>query len=265
MREYYDLWDTFSGRLSARGRLKEQVRRTLIRRADTYLLKRRGMRVVAQSATVCDRLARWNGIQAEVLHPPAPPRPYRCDGYGDSLLFTSRLAPLKRADLVLRALAEPAAAGVRCVLAGEGEERDRLQAMAAELRLGDRVTFPGYLSDAALVDHLARCRAVVFVPLAEDYGFVTVEAFSSAKAVITCTDSGGPAELVRSGENGLVLPPDPAALAAAMADLMRSPARAEALGRAAKADADRMTWEGVVRRLVIVQGGRGMLPETRHL
>jgi len=210
------------------------------------------MRVVAQSATVRDRLAQWNGVQAEVLHPPAPPRPYRCDGYGDYLLFTSRLAPLKRADLVLRALAEPAAAGVRCVLAGDGEERHRLQAMAAELKLGDRVAFPGYLTDAALVDHLARCRAVVFVPQAEDYGFVTVEAFSSSKAVITCADSGGPAELVRSGENGLVVAPESAALAAVMAELMRAPARAESLGRAAKVDADRMTWEEVVRRLVVV-------------
>jgi glycosyltransferase involved in cell wall biosynthesis len=208
------------------------------------------MKVVAQSATVRERLARWNGVQAEVLHPPAPPRPYRCDGYGDYLLFASRLAPLKRADLVLRALAEPAAAGVRCVLAGNGEDRDRLQAMAAELKLGDRVSFPGYLSETALVDHLARCRAVVFVPQSEDYGFVTVEAFSSSKAVITCADSGGPAELVRSDENGLVAAPEPAALAAAMADLTSSPARAETLGRVAKADANRMSWDEVVRRLV---------------
>jgi glycosyltransferase involved in cell wall biosynthesis len=122
--------------------------------------------------------------------------------------------------------------------------------MAAELKLGDRVSFPGYLSETALVDHLARCRAVVFVPQSEDYGFVTVEAFSSSKAVITCADSGGPAELVRSDENGLVAAPEPAALAAAMADLTSSPARAETLGRVAKADADRMSWDEVVRRLV---------------
>jgi glycosyltransferase involved in cell wall biosynthesis len=114
------------------------------------------------------------------------------------------------------------------------------------------VTFVGYLSDAALVDALAQCRAVVFPPVGEDYGFVTVEAFASSKAVITCTDSGGPAELVQDGVNGLVTAPEPAALALAIADLMGSPARAEALGREARAVADRMTWPDIVRRLVIV-------------
>ena len=47
-----------------------------------------------------------------------------------------------------------------------------------------------------MIDHLARCRGVVFPPLDEDYGFVTVEAFAARKAVVTCTDSGGPTELV---------------------------------------------------------------------
>jgi hypothetical protein len=50
----------------------------------------------------------------------------------------------------------------------------------------------------------------------------------------------------------LVTAPEPAALASAIADLMGSPARAEALGREARAVADRMTWADVVRRLVIV-------------
>ena len=92
MREYYDLWDRFSARLSPRGRLKEGVRRSLIHRADTFLL-RRVTRVVAQSETIRGRLARWHGIDAPVVYPPPPPRPYRCDEYGDFLLFTSRLAP----------------------------------------------------------------------------------------------------------------------------------------------------------------------------
>ena len=68
--------------------------------------------------------------------------------------------------------------------------------------------FVGRLSDQEMIDHLARCRAVVFPPFNEDYGFVTVEAFMCGKPVITCTDSGGPSELVRDGENGYVTDPD---------------------------------------------------------
>ena len=63
----------------------------------------------AISATVQARLERWGGIPSEVLHPPAPARPYRCDGYGDYLFAVSRLTPLKRFDLLLEALAQPAA------------------------------------------------------------------------------------------------------------------------------------------------------------
>ncbi len=252
MREYYDLWDTFHAGLSTRGRLKEAVRRRLIHGADSYLLRRRVGTVFAQSNTVKERLAKWNRVQAEVLYPPAPPRPYRCDGYGDFVLFTSRLAPLKRADLVLRALAEPAASGVRCVLAGDGEERAKLETLARSLGIGGRVEFAGHVSDTRLVDLLARCRAVVFPPYAEDYGFVTVEAFASSKPVVTCRDSGGPAELVVDGANGLVTAPDPAALAGGLGAVMTRAGLAERLGQEARQSADRLSWARTVEKLVIV-------------
>ena len=87
----------------------------------------------------------------------------------------------------------------------------------------DRITSDGgllLLREAdhrlGLIEHLARCRAVVFPPWNEDYGFVTVEAFMCGKPVLTCHDSGGPSELVRDGENGFVTAPTPEALATAM-------------------------------------------------
>jgi glycosyltransferase involved in cell wall biosynthesis len=249
MREYYDLWDDFSSRLSPRGRLKERVRRAGIHAADTYLL-RRVTRVFAQSRTIQERLTRWNRISSEVLYPPPPQRPYRADAYGDYLFFASRLSPLKRADLVLRALAEPEASRVRLVLGGEGEERGRLDALARELSVKDRVTFTGRLDEAALVEHLARCRAVVFVPRGEDYGFVTVEAFASARPVITTTDSGGPGELVRDGENGLVTAPAPAALARAFGRIMDSPTDAARMGAQGFSDVQRLSWPATVERLL---------------
>jgi len=250
MREYYDLWDDFSAPLSPQARIKEHVRRQIIHTADSYLLSRVS-KVFAQSRTVQERLAHWNGIRADVVWPPPPPRPYRCDGYGDYLFVPSRLAPLKRMDLVLRALAHPAAAGVRCVIGGDGEARAGLVALSRDLGVDARVMFAGWLSDADLVGHLAACRAVVFVPKQEDYGFVTAEAFASAKAVITCRDSGGPLDLVRHGENGWIVDATPAALAAAFAEAMTDAARAERYGIAAQHTADALTWDGVVKQLVI--------------
>jgi glycosyltransferase involved in cell wall biosynthesis len=249
MREYYDLWDDFAARLSPQGRLKERVRRRVIHAADSWLL-RRLTRVFAQSRTVQERLMRWNRVPSEVLYPPPPQRPYRVEGYGDYLFFTSRLAPLKRADLVLRALAQPEAASVRLVLGGEGEEAGRLRVLARELGLDSRVTFTGRLDEASLVDHLARSRGVVFVPKQEDYGFVTVEAFASGRPVITASDSGGPAELVRDGVNGFVTPPEPRALARACGALMDSRGLAERMGAEGLKDVAGLTWARTVETLL---------------
>jgi glycosyltransferase involved in cell wall biosynthesis len=250
MREYYDLWDDFSARLSQQGRLKEGVRRRLIHAADTYCFKRNLKALYAQSRTVQERLQRWNGVRSEVLYPPAPPRPYRCDGYGDFIFVVSRLEPLKRIALVLQALATPAAQGVRCVIAGGGPDDASLRADAARLGLETRVTFAGRITDDELVRYLAECRAVCFVPKREDYGFVTVEAFSAAKAVVTVTDSGGPAELVVDAVNGRVTAPDRTALGQALAELAGDRAAAERLGQQALATAAAMQWSAVAQRLV---------------
>jgi glycosyltransferase involved in cell wall biosynthesis len=251
MREYYDLWDQWSARLSPQGRVKETLRRTFIRAADTYFLKHHVKKLFTISGAVSARLTRWNGVASEVLHPPPPQRDYHCDGYGDFLFFASRLTPLKRTDLILQALAQPDARGVRLVIGGDGEDRPRLERLSRELGLDGRVVFAGQLSEAGLVDHLARCRAVVYVPANEDYGFVTVEAFASGKAVVTCTDSGGPLEFIRSRENGLIVSPDAAALAKGLAELSADRGLAEQLGARGRQEAARMTWADVVRKLVI--------------
>lgn len=250
MREYYDLWDRFSAQLSWKGRVKEGFRRRLVHAADRYLLRQNVSRVVAQSQTIRDRLRTFGLVDADVLYPPPPPRAYRCDGYDGDLLLVSRLTPLKRVDLVLRALAHPAAGDARLVVAGDGEQRRALHELATDLGIADRVVFAGHLSDEELVEHLARCRAVVFAPYSEDFGFVTVEAFAAAKAVITTTDSGGPAELVVDGHNGRVVAPDVEPLAAAIGALAADAALAERLGRQGHADTAHLTWASTVERLL---------------
>jgi glycosyltransferase involved in cell wall biosynthesis len=252
MREYYDLWPAFAASISARARMKERVRRLLIHAADWWLLRYRARQVVAQSRTIQRRLMDDLGVRAEVLWPPPPVRAYRCEAYGDYIFTVSRLTHTKRVDLLIRALAEPAARHVRAVIAGEGECRGDLEAMASELGVSGRVRFAGRLEEDELTLHLAQCRAVCFTPYGEDYGFVTSEAFASGKAVLTCSDSGGPTELVRDGETGLVADPAPGDLATALARVMDDRALAERLGRAGSAQVAAMTWPDAVKRLVIV-------------
>jgi glycosyltransferase involved in cell wall biosynthesis len=249
MREYYDLWDRFSATLSAAGRVKEGVRRAAIHAADRYLLGRNVTRLFVQSRTIQQRLAIWPEVRSTVLYPPAPQRRYRCDEYGDFIFMVSRLTPLKRAHLLIEALATPVAAGVRAVIAGDGDERENLERLIAAKQLGDRVRLVGRLDDAALIEYLATCRAVCFPPLQEDYGFVTVEAFASRKAVVTCTDSGGPAELVTPGGTGFVCEPNAEAVGRALGELTEDRAMAERMGEAAYGKGQDLSWTDAVRRL----------------
>ncbi|RPI57076.1 MAG: glycosyltransferase [Acidobacteria bacterium] len=250
MREYYDQWDSFRASLKWKGRLKEAARRTLVHTADRWLLKKNVRRVMAQSCSVQARLQRWGHIPSDVLYPPPPQRAYRCEGYGDYIFAVSRLTPLKRLSLLIEALANPEAAGINCIIAGDGEERRILEHAIVTRNLSARVKLIGRIDDRQMLEHLARCRAVCFPPVDEDYGFVTVEAFASRKAVITCTDSGGPAELVTNDVNGKVCPPRPETLALALREVMEDTAAAERMGQAALEKVSSMTWSNAVHRLL---------------
>ncbi|MBP7778960.1 MAG: glycosyltransferase [Acidobacteria bacterium] len=250
MREYYDLWPRFSASLSWKNAIKESMRRSLVHRADRHFLHRGVSRCFTISRTVQARLGKWGAIDADVLHPPAPDRPYRCEGYGDYIFAISRLTALKRMDLLLEALAQPAARGIRAVIAGDGEERGRLLEQRRRLGLESRVEFLGRISDAEMLDHYARCRAVAFLPFDEDYGFVTVEAFAAGKPVVTCSDSGGPTELVTDGVTGRVTAATASAVAAALAEMMADRTPAERMGTAARARGALLTWPATVARLL---------------
>ena len=250
MREYYDLWDRFVRGLGRKGRFKEGVRRRMFHTLDRWLLTHNVARLVAQSRTIQARLQRYGGIQSELLYPPPPERPYRTDGYDDYVFAVSRLHPLKRLGLLVEAAALGRDRSLSFKIAGEGEEEPRLRERIRALGLEGRVELLGAVTDAQLVDHYARCRAVYFAPWNEDYGFVTLEAFRSGKAVVTATDSGGPAELVRHGENGMVSAPTAEALATELDALGRDRGLAERLGEAARRDAEAFRWERAVEELL---------------
>jgi glycosyltransferase involved in cell wall biosynthesis len=247
MREYYDLWDDFHATLGPRGRLVEGVRRRIIHFLDGRLLRNRA--VIAQSKTIQARLQRWGGIASDVLYPPAPQRAYRCDEYDGSILVVGRLTKLKRVDLLIRAAAATSGSW-RVRIAGEGPERAALVALTRELGIDHRVVLLGELDEARLIHEYAHCAAVYFGARAEDYGLVTLEAFSSSKAVVTCTDSGGPAELVEDGVTGFVAEPTVAAVGEALARLAGEARLAERMGTAAAQVAARHSWDDAVERLL---------------
>ena len=207
-------------------------------------------RLFSNARNPATRLAKYNGLVAEPLyHPPPLAGALEPGPFGDYALSVGRLELNKRVDLIIRAMAltDPS---VRLVIAGHGADRPRLDALVSTLDLRDRVTFTGDVSDRELVDLYANALAVVYPPFDEDYGYVTLEAFLARKPIVTTTDAGGPLEFVEEGVNGLVADPVPAALAAAIARLANDRPLARRLGEAGFERATRVTWTGVVERLV---------------
>jgi glycosyltransferase involved in cell wall biosynthesis len=84
----------------------------------------------------------------------------------------------------------------------------------------------------------------------EDFGMVPYEAFRAAKPVITTTDAGGPLEVVRDGDNGLIVAPDALSVAAALRELLDDEAKARSFGEAGRQVAAAVTWDNAIAKLL---------------
>jgi glycosyltransferase involved in cell wall biosynthesis len=252
-RPVYDLWESSLGDL--RNAPRGTIVRDIIRRADLKMCSE-VKALFTLSENVTRRLREfWNVDSTPLHHPPAKPDAFYCaDKVDDYIFYPSRVSPNKRQDLVLRALAltrNP----VRIRFAGVPDTAsygDEIIRLASELRVHARVEWLGYVDDEKKRDLYARAVAVIFPPFDEDYGYVTLEAMLASKAVITCADSGGPLEFVRSGETGLIAAPTAEDLAAAMDTLWRDRKLAQTLGRTARReyDARDLSWSNVVTNLL---------------
>jgi len=228
--------------------------RALIHAADRRLIAD-AKALLANSLTVAARLKRDCNIDATALyHPPPHAEQFVCAGYEDYLFFPSRLTHFKRQALALRALAHTRLP-IHVRFAGCADDPaylPELRQLANELGVAPRVEWLGYLDDEEKRRQYARALAVVFPPEAEDYGYVTLEAMLSSKAVITCADSGGPLEFVLHERTGLIADPTPAALAAALDRVWAARDEARAWGEAGRARYDDLaiSWHTVVRTLL---------------
>ena len=147
------------------------------------------------------------------------------------VLALGRLHRNKAFDILIRAL--PSLPGVHAVVAGEGPELDALQALARQSGVADRVLFPGWRQDTAAL--LAGCDALACPSRHEPLGNVVVEAFAAARPVVAAA-ADGPRELIRPGEDGLLVPVDDvAALATSLGVVLGSPNLAAGLAQAGRA------------------------------
>jgi glycosyltransferase involved in cell wall biosynthesis len=204
--------------------------------------------IFTTSSIVAKRLRDSTGLEAEVLAPPPAPLAFHCSASEDFILSVNRLDRAKRIDLLLEAAAQ--APNVRLVIAGDGPDRERLEQLARARGLNGRATFTGRVSDDELADLYSRCLGVYYAPVDEDYGLVPYEAFLSGKPVITATDAGGPLDIVRDRETGLVVAPTVDELARAFTWLREHEEEARTFGNAGREVASAVTWDSCIDRLL---------------
>jgi glycosyltransferase involved in cell wall biosynthesis len=189
------------------------------------------------SAKARDELAAKLEVVPNGLDLPSPPLPA-----GSGVLSVGRLVALKRMDVVLDAAA---ACGMRVTIVGDGPERTALESRQSAAN----ASFEGAVPRERLAELYRRAGVVVLASTREGFPNVLLEAMAHARPVIA-TPVGGVRDLVRDGENGLLVPPgDVAALAAALRRVEGDRALASRLGAAARLTAEGFAWDTTRARL----------------
>ena len=150
------------------------------------------------------------------------------------VLYIGRLRPVKGVDYGIKAFAQALVSqpNMHMALAGEGEQRQQLENLTAELGIAEKVTFLGVRNDLANV--LAAADSVLMPSLTEGFPRVAIESMASSKPVIA-TRVGGTPEASIDGQTGILVPArDLDAMASAIARLVADPDLQSRLGSLAR-------------------------------
>jgi glycosyltransferase involved in cell wall biosynthesis len=166
--------------------------------------------------------------------------------------FAGSLKAWHGVDLLLRAAAR-LDRDVRVLIVGDGPERPRLEALAGELGIADRVVFTGAVAHHAIPDHLA-AMTVAAAPYRgqSDFYFspLKIAEYLAAGLPVVASEQGDLARLV--GKAGLMVSPDdPVALAEALNTVLADPERRRAMHFAARRHAAGLTWDAAAAQVEV--------------
>jgi len=152
----------------------------------------------------------------------------------------------------------------RLVIAGGGDDRERLGELARQRGLAGAVRFTGFVSEATLAELYRRCRALVLPSRDEGFGLVYLEAMRAGKAVVAARGSAAE-EIVVPGETGVLVDPGRVEeLSGALLSLLQDPERAERLGRSGH-ERWRREFSHALFRQRFDEHLRRLLAPSRHL
>ncbi|MBQ8814196.1 MAG: glycosyltransferase family 4 protein [Lachnospiraceae bacterium] len=247
----YDLFDTeyTNLRCDPDGLI---MRQTIYNADNLYLMEAKRNYTIARNVSA--RLRRYNGIESTPLYHPCPEmEKFYCEGSEDYILMPSRISSTKRQMLALRAMCLTKSR-IKLYLVGRADseaERNRVISFIREHKLEDRVKYFDYVTQEEKFRLYANAKAVLFIPVDEDYGYITVEAMASSKPIITALDSGGPLEFVLDEQTGEVVVPEAEEIARAIDYMASSKYAAIEMGKRGKQHLIDMniSWDNVVKEL----------------
>jgi len=249
----YDIFTQHSDNISEK--YAKNIKQTIIN-VDNYYLKQLEGKIFTDSYITFNRLLKFNGIKSEVLFPPLVNETmFYTEKMGDYIFYPSRVDNLKRQYLAVEAM-RYTKSKVKLVLTGKGgctEDEENIFRLIEKYNISDKVTYINrFISDKEKYDFYACCLGVVFIPLDEDYGYITIEAFKSFKPVITCFDSGCPPLLVQHEKSGYIVNSTAQEIAAVMDMLYENTKNAIEMGQNANERLKELNinWETVIERLI---------------
>jgi phosphatidylinositol alpha-1,6-mannosyltransferase len=167
------------------------------------------------------------------------------------LFAMQRLSLEKRVDVLVRAMPHVLMKHPKAilVLGGTGKARPQLVTLVKKLGLSSSIRLTGYISDEDLPHYYALCDVFVFHSTYETFGLVLAEAMASGKPIVSVQSTAIP-EIVRDGQNGVLVPPlDSRAMAEMIVHLLNSPHERERLGGNARTWAEQhFDWDHVARQ-----------------
>jgi len=181
--------------------LLKTLRTFCVRRADT---------LIAPSAYLAQVITTWGASESKIfvvynaVEIPSWARTTVPLATRLNIVTVGRLVPWKQIDRLIEALAQIDGAGL--VIVGDGPERSRLEDLARANNLNDRVYFAGQKSREETYGLMAACDIFVLNSSYEGFPHVVLEAMFAGLPVVA-TAVGGTPELVRDGENGVLIAP----------------------------------------------------------
>jgi glycosyltransferase involved in cell wall biosynthesis len=187
--------------------------------------------VLEGTGLTCRTSVVHNGVDPDMFSPGTEPSPE-----GAIVLCVGNLLPIKGHELLVRAVASlvPDFPALTLEIIGHGPEFSRLQALAQQFQISERIRFLGRQSRQQVAAAMRRCTVFALPSRYEGLGCVYLEAMSVGKAVIGCRGQGI-AEIIQHGSNGFLVGPDnERELTLALGMLLRDEARRSQIGAAAR-------------------------------